>query len=376
MIEYLKRLVEDSAIKIVYELYRIFHKAKDGVFQLEFEDSDLNETETLNLSEILLTANFKELYTDKNYIENLLFELNKFEDDIFPANYNLDLVTGERKLVELFAYEKVVEPVTLKDKEIISVMGHFKDLTRAHEAEGYLLANGFTSKNIDIISHNYLFDSKTNVPSYPSSEDSLNDRIGNFFKNLFGSDEETNSRITPGHFSITVMVHAQTSREAAGASVALKEYGATIVKEYNITNETSGTSSSVDSGSTSETNNQNELNVGKQMIQTGAVRLRSRLIEGSPEERAGFRILYANVKQSKGNRLINTEAEFANFNEGKIELPKDPESPVGAEDAKVVEEVSLGKEVSEREVIIQDLAQHIEVETKKVIGKNDTDDKI
>ena len=113
---------------------------------------------------------------------------------------------------------------------------------------------------------------------------------------------------------------------------------------------------------------QEELRVGKREVETGGVRLRSRIVERPVEESIRLREEHVSVTRNPVSRPA-TEADFAGFKEGTVEMKEYAEKPVVAKEAKIVEEVSLGKEVSEREETISDTVRHTEVDTEVIPGK-------
>jgi uncharacterized protein (TIGR02271 family) len=111
-----------------------------------------------------------------------------------------------------------------------------------------------------------------------------------------------------------------------------------------------------------------ELHVGKRVVETGGARLRSRVIERPVEESINLREEHVHVERTPVNRPA-TDADLTNFQEGEIEITEHAEIPVVAKEARVVEEISLEKEVEEREETIRDTVRRTDVE----IDNLDTD---
>jgi uncharacterized protein (TIGR02271 family) len=63
-----------------------------------------------------------------------------------------------------------------------------------------------------------------------------------------------------------------------------------------------------------------------------------------------------------------TEADFNAFKEGDIEITESAERAVVGKEARVVEEVTLGKEVTEREETIHDTVRKTEVDVERLDG--------
>jgi len=111
------------------------------------------------------------------------------------------------------------------------------------------------------------------------------------------------------------------------------------------------------------------LAVGKRTVETGGVRLKSRIVELPVEEQIRLRQERVNVARTTVNRPA-TEADFAAFKEGTVEMTESAEVPVVAKEARVVEEVSLGKEVNERNETIRDTVRKTEVDVEDLGTKN------
>ena len=109
------------------------------------------------------------------------------------------------------------------------------------------------------------------------------------------------------------------------------------------------------------------------MEQTGGVRLRSRIVEKPVEASVRLREEHVTVQRTPVNRAAS-EADFKTFKEGEIEVTESAERAVVAKEARVVEEVSLGKQVTEREETIHDTVRNTEVDVEQIPGKTTTTD--
>ncbi|HZH95813.1 MAG TPA: PRC and DUF2382 domain-containing protein [Flavisolibacter sp.] len=101
-----------------------------------------------------------------------------------------------------------------------------------------------------------------------------------------------------------------------------------------------------------------ELQVGKKELETGGLRLRSRVVETEVSEDVNLREENVNVERTAVDRLA-TEADLR---EDTIEMKEFKEVPVVNKEARVVEEISLSKEVTEREETISDTVRNTEVD--------------
>ncbi|MEJ7738408.1 MAG: DUF2382 domain-containing protein [Chitinophagaceae bacterium] len=111
------------------------------------------------------------------------------------------------------------------------------------------------------------------------------------------------------------------------------------------------------------------LEVGKKTVQTGGVRLQSRIVEQPVEETVRLREERVTVDREAVNRPA-TSQDLDNFKEGVIELSETVEVPVVTKEARVVEEISLGKETEERKETIRDTVRKTEVDVEDVNKTN------
>ncbi len=243
-------------------------------------------------------------------------------------------------------------------------------------------------------------DYSTGSSSYSDSknDDTFGDKVSRFFKNLFGNDDDEASRYThvANKTGSLVTVHAQSEEEAQRASDILDDNGAINVNEraaeygYSGTTGTSSTNvgtsdySGVNTGSSSATNlgtdadETNTLNVirediqvGKREVETGGVRLRSRIVERPVEEQLRLREERVTVERNPVDRAATT-ADFQNFKEGEIEMTERAEVPVVSKEARVVEEIKLSKDVTERTETINETARDTEVDVENLSKGNVT----
>lgn len=308
-----------------------------------------------------------------------------------------------------------------------TVVGLFDNASEAQQAVQELLSSGFTNANVDISSvASGTTSGSTDLSSGTRSTDlstgthEHESGISRFFKNLFGdndSDADKYSTVASRSNSI-VTVYAQTADEAERAADILDDNGAVNVDEkgsqygYSSSTGTTGSSSdlgttgtagmgssvlgSVDMGTTTgntyddtttgntynTTGDTSDLNrsipiieenleVGKRTVQTGGVRLRSRIVARPVEETLRLREERVNIERNTVDRPA-TEADFTAFKEGEVEMIERAEIPVVSKQARVVEEVSLGKEVNERKETISDTVRKTEVDVENIEGKTNT----
>jgi uncharacterized protein (TIGR02271 family) len=110
-----------------------------------------------------------------------------------------------------------------------------------------------------------------------------------------------------------------------------------------------------------------QLKVGKREVQRGGVRVFSRVVETPVNESIGLREEHVNVERHRVDQPISTTDTTA-FKEQEITLRETAEEAVVEKSARVVEEVVVGKQVSERQEQIKDTVRHTEVEVEQLGG--------
>ncbi len=181
-------------------------------------------------------------------------------------------------------------------------------------------------------------------------------------------------------------MHAQSEEEAERAADILDEYGAVDVNEraaaYGYSGKTSGSSSErtdydransdVDESDTLNVIKE-DVQIGKREVETGGVRLRSRIVERPVEEKIRLREEKVTVERNPVDRAA-TSSDFQNFKEGEIEVTERAEVADVSKQARVVEEVKLNKEVNERTETISETARDTEVDVEN-LSKSDVNRK-
>jgi len=108
-----------------------------------------------------------------------------------------------------------------------------------------------------------------------------------------------------------------------------------------------------------------ELQVGKREVQRGGVRVFQRVRETPVHESVQLREEHVRVERHAVDKPA-TEADLAAFKEGSIELRETAEEAVVSKTARVVEEVVVGKEVSQRTENINDTVRRTDVEVEQL----------
>ena len=105
--------------------------------------------------------------------------------------------------------------------------------------------------------------------------------------------------------------------------------------------------------------------VGKREVQRGGVRVFQRMVETPVSETVNLREEHVSVERRPVDQPIST-ADLAAFQEKSIELRESAEEVVVQKSARVVEEVIIGKEVTQRQEQVSDTVRRTEVEVEQL----------
>jgi uncharacterized protein (TIGR02271 family) len=302
----------------------------------------------------------------------------------------------------------------------------FENRSNAQAALDDLLASGFSRQDARLSEDTSLAGTTTTGNVAAADDHSITSNIKNFFSDIFGSDDHERARVystavTRGHYVLTV--NADSDAEVERASDIIEgydpvdiddkaaEWGTSLAGQDSLR---TGLGSRLDSSSPSLQSGysssglsttddtllqgssaslqgsayqgaqqratdtsaaipviQEELKVGKREVQRGGVRVYSRLVETPVNETIGLREEHVNVERYPVDRPVNV-ADADAFQERSIELREMAEEAVVEKSARVVEEVVVGKEVSQRQENITDSVRRTEVEVEQLGGLSGT----
>jgi uncharacterized protein (TIGR02271 family) len=111
-----------------------------------------------------------------------------------------------------------------------------------------------------------------------------------------------------------------------------------------------------------------ELKIGKRAVVRGGVRIYSRVVEQPVEESVRLREEQVRVHRQPVNRAA-TEADLRAGQRETIEVKEYAEEPVVSKESRVVEEVRIGKNATERTETLKDTVRRTEVEVENLEKK-------
>ena len=111
-----------------------------------------------------------------------------------------------------------------------------------------------------------------------------------------------------------------------------------------------------------------QLRVGKREVARGAVRVRSYVVERPVEEQVSLHDERVTLERHAVNRPA-TEADINAFRERTVEVRATGEEAIVAKEARVVEEIGIRKEASDRVETVRDTVRRTEVEVEDTSGQ-------
>jgi uncharacterized protein (TIGR02271 family) len=270
-----------------------------------------------------------------------------------------------------------------------SVVGVFNNYTVAQRAVADLVASGFDRSEIDINSgdsySSQAASGNTGLTGNTPSGESAGGGISGFFRNLFGSDDDDRrtyeEALNAGNS--VVIVRTDSSRLDRAVDILERHDPIDVDRNFKATSRRSdqltGTSrvnrdtSFDDRGEQSIPVVEEDFKVGKRSIQRGGVRVYSHIVEEPVQEQVSLREERVKVERRPVNRPA-TEADFRPP-EQVIEVTETAEVPVIGKQARVTEEVVIGKEQSTRTETVRDKVRRTDVNVEHLNTEDDIDDR-
>lgn len=265
-----------------------------------------------------------------------------------------------------------------------TIIAVFPDASTAQAAAQDLLSIGISRENMYLESGRADLQSSASGNSTPQTEEGLGTRmpahhggVGGWFKSLFGGEnEETGQRYQQavGRGNVILSVEAREDQYDHIADV-LERHNTIDIDESTQTSAASGTTRANTNTATSAGNAipvvEEELQVGKRRVLRGGVRVYSRVVERPVEESINLTEDHVRVDRRAVDRPA-TEADFRSGKSEAIEVREFAEEAVVGKTARVVEEVRVGKETTQRTENIRDSVRHTEVDVEPIAANRAT----
>jgi uncharacterized protein (TIGR02271 family) len=279
-----------------------------------------------------------------------------------------------------------------------TLVAAFDTLDEALAAKSDLLAERVLETNIQISSSKAQSSTAGETPGAQHEDDeSLGHKISHFFSNLFGSDDDQK----PHRYAVAypeayrrgatlLTVVATTEDEAESIEDILERNGAFDIDERSATWENDELSAQPDAGVTTHSAGthvatdradvvdrsfendaahtaipviEENLRVGKREVNKGRVRVVSRVSERPVEETVSLHEEHAHIERRPVDRPAAAD-ELNSFKAGSIEIQETAEEVVVEKSARVVEEVTVGKQSTSHEETVRDTVRRTDVEVQ------------
>ncbi len=235
-----------------------------------------------------------------------------------------------------------------------TIVAVYASPSAAQAAANELKKNGFDSDDIDI-------------GSGESSERPHEGGITGWFKRIFGQDRHEDE---PYYENATRRGNVVLSVEARGdnldrAADILNRHSPIDVHREFVGSPHEAPRKTGESGAVPVVNE--ELRVGKRSVLRGGVRIYTREVEEPVEEKLRLREEKVYVDRQPADRAA-TDADRRTDAEQVIEMKEYVDEPVVSKQARVTEEIRVGKDTTEREQTIRDTVRRTEVNVED-LGK-------
>jgi len=251
-----------------------------------------------------------------------------------------------------------------------TLVATFRSVSEAQNVKRQLLNQGYTDGDIRIVANEGEGVGSTGYASGSSThETGIMGSIKHFFGSLTEADENDrdyySQGITTGGAILSITV---PDDRVESTRALLDQYGASEFDRGASTGTSRGLRASAGTATEGDVAIpvvEEELQVGKREVSRGGVRVYSHVTERPVEENVQLREEHVHVQRNAVNRPAS-EADFQAFKEGTIELTETAEEAVVSKQARVVEEVVVGKDVTERTQTVRDSVRKTDVEVEEV----------
>ncbi len=277
-----------------------------------------------------------------------------------------------------------------------TLVGIYDDLAQAQKAVQQLSQAGIKQGDITIAGNDggkgYTSYGGTNSKDYTTGSSIGND-ISNFFGSIFGSDindDELDIYSEAVRRGSAVVVVDTDDKMTERAAEVLNQHDAVDVDRratqyrssghkkfdakaplYNAEQTRTETQNYANQGEVALPVIEEQINVGKRAVQRGGVRVHTRMTERPVEETVNLREEKVTVDRRPVDREFS-DADRATLNKGDFTVTTRGEEAVVSKEARVVEEVVVGKDVAERQETVRDTVKRTDVEVEETDVDIDT----
>ena len=256
-----------------------------------------------------------------------------------------------------------------------TVLAVFDEYGQAHSAMNALFTQGFAPSDVKLSPAESSAEARqAALHGAQQTEPGRGWSIGNFFRSLFGSDQHANDAdlyteaVRRGSYLISVTVANPEQGDRAAA--ILHGFNPVDLEQRATEWRKAGWGGAPATQTQNETQTslpviEEELKVGKRSVLKGGVRIYQHITERPVEESVRLTEEHVSVTRTPVNEPA-TEADLAAFKEGTMEVRETAEEPVVEKTARVVEEVNISKDVTERTETVSDTLRRTDVDVEKM----------
>jgi len=248
----------------------------------------------------------------------------------------------------------------------ITLAGVFTDYSAAETVARELKTAGFPDSDIHLTN-----DRETASWSGDRTQYEHEGGISGFFHRLFGSDHDSSyyeREVRGGRAVVTI----DTDRDRMDQAIdIMNRNGAIAVDNPDAADRSNRFADTrTREGDQREGDRripivEEELQVGKRVVNRGGVRIYSRVVERPVEEKVTLREDHVTVDRHPVDRPVSN-AETGQLRDQTIEVLETAEEPVVNKRSRVVEEVAVGKNTTERTETIRDTVRRTEVNVENL----------
>ena len=290
-----------------------------------------------------------------------------------------------------------------------TLVGVYDNYQDAQAALNELLNSGFEIENVRLSPEEESATARQSALRHDETDQTSRRGVRGFFSSLFGSRTDVHRHtdmyseaVRRGSYLLTI--HAVSEDQAERASVIMNRHNpvdideratawqsqgwtshdrtASAYTDAEVVQERSRYASSAPlQSATSAAQNtvgqqtaipviQEEMQVGKREVQRGGVRVYQHVTETPVQETLNLREEHVSVERRPVNQPA-TEADLARMREGSFEMRETAEEPVVAKTVRVVEEVIVGKQVTEHSETVSGTVRRSDVDVERISAVGD-----
>ena len=229
-----------------------------------------------------------------------------------------------------------------------TTIGLFDDNAQAQEAIEHLVSSGFDRSSIHIINN---ADDLSMVRGVPSGD-------AEFYRDYLGQNGLLVT-VTTDQNRASEAAQILASRNVVDADARSTEYRQSGVSKAQLRD--------YDDQDVVLPVIEENIQVGKRQVESGRMRIYTEMTETPVEEQVTLREERVNVERRPVDRAISSN-DMTAFKEGELEVRTMSEEAVVSKEARVVEEVVVGKEMTERTETIRDSVRRTDVHVDESVS--------